>query len=88
MVTDKKAEAAVGEIERWANGIIGRIDPEVEASVYYDGDSSTYVLRLARNSRVLVFRLSAAQTQTPGREEECEKVLKRKISDLRTELTG
>jgi hypothetical protein len=88
MITNQRGAAASRDIERWANGIIVRIDPEVEASVYYDGDSSTYVLRLARESRVLVFRLSEAQVKTAKREEECEKVLKRKISDLRTALIG
>ncbi len=82
MVTDKKGEAAVSEIEQWANRIVRATDERVQVSVYYDGDSSTYVLRLARGSRVLLFRLSEAQVQTPGREEECKKTLKRKIKDL------
>jgi hypothetical protein len=82
MVTDKRGEAAVQEIEQWANGIIRSLDQRVGISVYYDADSSTYVLRLARASRVLLFRLSEAQVQTAGREKECEKILKRKISDL------
>ena len=82
MVTDKKGEAAVAEIEHWANRIARMTDEKVQASVYHDGDSNTYVLRLARASRVLLFRLSEAQVQTPEREEECEKILKRKIKDL------
>jgi len=82
MVTGKQAEAAVSEIEEWANRIVRSMDEKMQASVYYDGDSSTYVLRLARGSRVLLFRLSEAQVQTPRREEECEKILKRKIKDL------
>ena len=82
MVTDKRGEAAVVEIEQWANRITRSEDERVEASVYYDGDSSTYVLRLAKGIRVLLFRLSEAQVKTPEREEECEKVLKRKIKDL------
>jgi len=82
MVTERKGEAAVVEIEAWANRIIRPIDEKAQASVYYDGDSNTYVLRLSKGSRVLLFRLSEAQVQTPGREEECEKILKRKIKDL------
>jgi len=82
MVTGKQGEAAVSEIEEWANRIVRSMDEKMQASVYYDGDSSTYVLRLARGSRVLLFRLSEAQVQTPRREEECEKILKRKIKDL------
>lgn len=82
MVTDKQGEEAVSEIELWANRITSSTDPKVQASVYYDADSSTYVLRLARGSRILLFRLSEAQFRTPEREEECEKTLKRKVKDL------
>jgi hypothetical protein len=82
MVTDRQGEAAVGEIEQWARRIAQSTDNKVEVSVYDDADSSTYVLRLAKGNRVLLFRLSEAQVQTPGREEECEKTLKRKIKDL------
>ena len=82
MVTNKQGEAAVSEIERWANGITRSTDPKVQASVYYDSDSSTYVLRLAKGSWILLFRLSEAQVRTPEREEECEKTLKRKIKDM------
>ena len=82
MVTDKQGEAAVSEIEYWGNRIARSTDDKVQASVYYDADSNTYVLRLAKGMRVLLFRLSEAQVQTPEREEECEKILKRKIKDL------
>lgn len=58
------------------------IDPGIEISVYADPDSSTYVLRLARGSHVLLFRLSEAQVQSPEREGECEKTLRAKIKDL------
>jgi len=83
MLTDKKSEAAVEELERWAREVVRSADPEAAASIYYDGDSSTYVIRVARGSRVLLFRLSEAQVQTPGREKECEDTLKKKVSDLR-----
>jgi len=82
MVTDKKAEAATEEIERWAGRVLQSAEPSVNVSVYFDPDSSTYVIRLARSSRVLLFRLSAAQVRTPGREEECEEILRTKVSDL------
>lgn len=82
MVTDKMAEAATEEIERWAGALVRSIDQRANASVSYDADSSTYVIRLARESRVLLFRLSAAQVQTPEREEECEEILRKKMSDL------
>lgn len=82
MITDKQAEAAVGDLEEWANGVVRSMDPGTAASIYYDGDSSTYVIRLARGSRVLLFRLSEAQVRTPGREKECEETLKRKTRDL------
>ncbi|MGH7771939.1 MAG: hypothetical protein ACREQA_06840 [Candidatus Binatia bacterium] len=70
------------EIEQWANQIARSTDEKVQASVYYDADSSTYVLRLAKGNHVLLFRLSEAQVQTPEREGECEKILKRKVKDL------
>ena len=82
MVTDKQGEEAVSEIERWAKQIAMATDDLVEASVYYDGDSSTYVLRLAKENRILLFRLSEAQVQTPERKDECEKILKGKIKDI------
>ena len=82
MVTDKSGEAAVPDIRDWAGRIARATDDRVEASVYYDGDSSTYVLRLAKGARVLLFRLSEAQVRTPARAAECEKTLKRKIKDL------
>ena len=82
MVTNKQGEEAVSEIELWANRITVSMDPKMQASTYYDADSSTYVLRLAKGSHVLLFRLSEAQLRTPEREEECERILKRKIKDL------
>ena len=84
MVTDKKGEAAVPDIEHWANQITRSANEKMQVSVYYDADSSTYVLRLDKGSKVLLFRLSETQVQTPAREEECEKILKRKIRDLST----
>ena len=82
MVTNKQGEAAVSEIEQWASRIVSSMDGKMQASVYHDADSSTYVMRLAKGSHILLFRLSEAQVQTPEREEECEKTLKRKIRDL------
>ena len=82
MITNKQGEAGVGDLEEWANGVARTMDPGVAASIYYDGDSNTYVIRLARGNRVLLFRLSEAQVQTPGREKECENTLKRKVRDL------
>ncbi|MDP2601719.1 MAG: hypothetical protein Q8S00_03900 [Deltaproteobacteria bacterium] len=82
MLTDKKGEAAAREIEEWANRIAGRLDPGLEITVYDDADSNTYVLRLAKGARVLIFRLSGSQVRTDGREDECERTLQRKIKDL------
>lgn len=82
MVTDKQGEAAVPEIEQWASRIARSEDERVQVRVYHDADSDTYVLRLARESRVLLFRLSEAQVRTPRREEECEKTLRTKINNL------
>lgn len=82
MVTAKQGEAAVSEIEAWANRIADSTDRTVRISVYHDADSNTYVLRLERGSRVLLFRLSEAQVRTAAREEECEKILARKVKEL------
>lgn len=82
MITDKKGEAAVTELEEWANRITSALDSKARASAYYDADSSTYVLRLEKGNRVILFRLSEAQIQTAQREAECEKILRSKIKDL------
>lgn len=82
MITEKRGEAAVADLERWADRIAKSVDDRVGATVYYDADSSTYVLRLEKGSRVILFRLSEAQVQTPSREGECEKILKGKVKDL------
>jgi hypothetical protein len=82
MLTDKHGDEASIEIEGWANEVAKRADEKVTVQVYYDGDSSTYVLRLMKGNRVLLFRLSEAQVKTSGREQECERTLQRKIKDL------
>jgi hypothetical protein len=82
MITDKQGEEATAEIERWATEVARLADGKLRVQVYYDGDSNTYVLRLIRANRVLLFRLSEAQVQKAGREQECERTLKRKIKDL------
>jgi hypothetical protein len=86
VITEKTGEAAVPDIESWANRIAHLTEDGTRASVYYDADSSTYVLRLAKKNRVLLFRLSEAQVQTPSREGECEKTLRRKIKDMQEHL--
>jgi hypothetical protein len=82
VITAKQGEAATSDIQDWANRIAGLVDSAVAVDVYYDGDSSTYVLRLVKGARVLLFRLSEAQVNTAGRETECARTLQRKIKDL------
>ena len=82
MISPKQGEGAVPDIQDWANRVAREVDPGVAIDVYYDSDSSTYVLRLIKGARVLVFRLSEAQVGTSEREVECERTLKRKIKDL------
>lgn len=82
MLTGNHGDAASAEIEAWANGVARSVDEAVGVGVYYDADSSTYVLRLEKGARVLVFRLSEAQVHTSGRESECARTLQRKIKDL------
>jgi hypothetical protein len=83
MVTEQQGEAACYDIERWANRITKQSDEDTAVQVFYDADSNTYILRLAKQARVLVFRLSVAQVRGPGREIECERTLRRKLKDLR-----
>jgi hypothetical protein len=82
VISAKQGEDASSDIQGWANNVAGRMDRAVSVDVYYDVDSSTYVLRLVKGARVLVFRLSEAQVSTFGREAECERTLQRKIKDL------
>jgi hypothetical protein len=82
MITDKPAEAAAQDIEDWAGRVIRPLDPTIEASVYHDPDSNTYVIRLARGSRVLLFRFSEAQVLTSERENECAGILRGKTRQL------
>jgi hypothetical protein len=58
----------------------------METAVYHDADSSTYVIRLAKGTRVLLFRLSEGQVQSPQREGECEKIMKARIKEISAKL--
>jgi hypothetical protein len=82
VITAKQGEAASSDIQQWANRVTAQVDDKVTVDVYYDEDSSTYILRLGKGARVLVFRLSESQTNSAGRETECERTLQRKIKDL------
>lgn len=82
MISAKQGEAAVGEIEAWANRIIHPLDDEVQASAYHDADSHTYVIRLSKGIRILLFRLSEAQVQSPAREKECEQTVRKRVKEL------
>ncbi len=83
MLTTHEGESACDDIEQWANRIARRSDEDVAVQVFYDADSNTYILRLAKDARILVFRLSVAQIREPERETECERTLQRKLKDLR-----
>ena len=82
MLAEKKGDAAAPEVAAWANRVARRIDQQVTVDVDYDGDSTTFLLRLTKGSRVLLFRLSESQVHVSGREAECERTLQRKIKDL------
>ncbi len=84
MITQHVGEAALPDLEEWANGIIRSEDDTVKAlESYHDADSNTYVIRLTRGPRVLLFRLSEAQVHTPEREPECEKTLRNRVKEVR-----
>lgn len=82
MLTSKTGEAGAPEIQEWANRIARPLDKDLAVQVSYDTDSRTYLFRLLKGSRVLLFRLSEAQVYGAGREAECERTLRRKIKDL------
>jgi len=82
MLSTKRGEAAVNELTSWAQDIAGRVDPAIDVEALFEEESNTYIVRLAKGARVLIFRLSASQVHTDGREAECERTLQRKIKDL------
>jgi hypothetical protein len=82
MLSARRGDEAAAEIQSWANKITKRVDSDVDVTVEFDADSNTFILRLARASRVLIFRFSQSQVHTDGREAECERTLNRKIKDL------
>ncbi len=82
MITEKRGDAAASDIQQWAERIIQDAGGREAVSVSHDPESNTYVLRLARGTRVLLFRLSEAQAHTSGREAECEKTLRTKLKNL------
>jgi hypothetical protein len=82
VLAEKRGDAAAPEIADWANRVARQIDEQVAVGVDYDGDSNTFLLRLTKGSRVLLFRLSESQVHLSGREAECERTLQRKIKDL------
>jgi len=82
MLSSQRGHAAIPELQLWAQEVTKRADPAVDTEVIFEEDSNTFILRLAKDARVLVFRLSASQVYTDGRESECERTLNRKIKDL------
>jgi len=82
MLSARRGDEAAPEIQSWGEAITKRIDPAVAITVEFDADSNTFILRLSKDSRVLIFRLSQSQVHSDGREAECERTLNRKIKDL------
>jgi hypothetical protein len=82
MLSSQRGAAAAVDIEQWASSIAKPIDSQIGITVAFDADSNTFILRLSKSSRVLIFRFSEAQVHTDGREAECERTLNRKIKDL------
>jgi len=82
MLSTQRGNAATADLQAWAQEVSKRADPTVETEVLFEEDSNTFILRLAKDARVLIFRLSASQVYTDGRESECERTLIRKIKDL------
>lgn len=82
MLSARRGEAAVPDLNSWAQRIAAAADQGILVEVIFEDDSNTFILRLAKAARVLIFRLSASQVYTDGREAECERTLQRKIKDL------
>jgi hypothetical protein len=82
MLSTQRGDAASPQIQVWAAQIVKPIDAAVDVAVLFEEDSNTYIVRLGKGARVLIFRLSARQVHTDGREAECERTLNRKIKDL------
>ena len=82
MLSARRGDAGSPDIQAWAAEIVKHVDPEVSVTVEFEVDSNTFIVRLVKEPRVLIFRLSQSQVHADGREAECEKTLKRKIKDL------
>ena len=82
MLSTLRGDAASPQIQVWASQIVKQTDAAVDVEVLFEEDSNTYIVRLGKGARVLIFRLSASQVHTDGREAECERTLQRKIKDL------
>jgi hypothetical protein len=82
MLSARRGDAAALDIQSWGDEVAKRIDPAVNITVEFDADSNTFIVRLSKISRVLIFRFSESQVHTDGREAECERTLNRKIKDL------
>jgi len=82
MLSTRRGDAASPELQAWAAEVAKRVDPAIDVTVEFDADSNTFIVRLVKASRVLIFRFSESQVHTDGREAECERTLNRKIKDL------
>lgn len=82
MLSAQRGEAAARDLRLWAQNVARGVDPAIDVDVIFEGDSNTFIVRLGKGARVLIFRLSASQIYTDGREAECERTLQRKIKDL------
>ena len=82
MLSAQRGDTAAPELQAWAARVAQPIDPEIAVQVEFDADSNTFIVRLSKGARVLIFRFSQSQVHTDGREAECERTLNRKIKDL------
>ena len=82
MLSSRRGDAASPELQAWASEVVKRVDPAISVTVEFEADSNTFIVRLVKASRVLIFRFSESQVHTDGREAECERTLNRKIKDL------
>ena len=82
MLAEQRGEAAAPGLQAWALRVTQKLDAKIAVAVHFEDDSNTYVVRLVKGARVLIFRLSASQVHADGREHECERTVARKVRDL------
>ena len=65
MLSSQRGDAATADLQAWAQEVSKRADPAVETQVLFEEDSNTFILRLAKDARVLGLSASRPAKSTP-----------------------